>query len=245
MILLFVFLTSATHILTVQKTTRMQCKWTLVRRDGDVSYHKFLPERPSLTFRSAAFFFLIASGIFVRFGVFVLDNRTTVEDLQRIHQRHCFAVRIDESELPRRTQTVGPDRPPPFYFIRYPFPNIYGQHRPSNATSNGTSTGSAQQPTGHYYAILMPKEGKNPWNLGNRRNLKAIMGNSVWDWFIPLQYSPCVNHDNGFCDFELGPDFYEMERQFLPHRYNSQGRRRTGSKPSRRRSRSRSRRREK
>jgi hypothetical protein len=183
--------------------------------------------RSLLIFSSAGFFTLITVGIFVRFGVFVLDNRTSVEDVQRIHPQ-TFAVRIDESELPRRSQGIGADKPPPFYFLRYPFPNIYGHNRNSITRSNGAS--EVSQSDELYYAILSPRAPKktwNPWNIGNMRNLKAVMGTRVWDWFIPLRYSPFLNRDNALCDFELGNDFYEMEKQFLPHRYDRQGKRKS------------------
>jgi hypothetical protein len=160
----------------------------------------------------------MAFGIFVRFGLYVLMNRTTIEDLQRIHPRHCVAVRVHESEFPRRTETIGPDRPPPFFYVPYPFPTIYGNNG-TNSTQNRT-----------FYAILMPKQGMNFWDLGYWENFKSIMGYHAWDWFLPLSHSPCRDHSNGFSDFQLGKDFEELERTYLPHRYDKDGKRKLGEK---------------
>jgi palmitoyltransferase len=161
----------------------------------------------------AVTFGFMAFGIFTRFGWMVLCNTTTIEEVQAYHPRHCLAVRIDESELPRRSQTIGPEALPPLFWVTYPFPNIYGG-------ANGTASGSR-----HLYVILMPKQGMNFWNVGYWRNFKSLMGERWWDWFLPIRYSPFVRHEDGFSDFELGKDFETLEKLYLPHRYGSDGRR--------------------
>jgi hypothetical protein len=170
----------------------------------------------------------MAFGIFTRFGWYVLINQTTVEDLQRIHPRHCVAIRIHETELPRRSETIGPDSPPPYFWMRYPFPNIYGHNSTTNSiTGANGSVNAGEKVTGgqYYYAVLMPKQGSNLFDLGYWGNFKSLMGNRWWDWFLPLRYSPFTKHNDGFSSFPLGKDFRELEKQFLPHRYRSRSHR--------------------
>lgn len=34
--------------------------------------------------------------------------------------------------------------------------------------------------------------GENPWRLERRiDNFKEVMGERIWDWFLPINYSPC------------------------------------------------------
>ena len=182
---------------------------------------------------SSVVFGFMAFGIFTRFGWYVLINQTTVEDLQRIHPRYCVAIRVHESELPRRTETIGPDGPPPYFWMRYPFPSIYGHNGASNsATSANGSIAAVEKPAGgeYYFAILMPKPGTNLFSLGYWGNFKSVMGYRWWDWFLPLRYSPLTNHENGFSDFPLGKDYRELEKLYLPHRYKSKSNRRRSSR---------------
>lgn len=40
--------------------------------------------------------------------------------------------------------------------------------------------------------------GENPWRLERRiDNFKEVMGERVWDWFLPLKYSPCSTRNTG------------------------------------------------
>jgi hypothetical protein len=169
-------------------------------------------------------------GTSVRFGSYAVMNMTTIEDLQRISPRHCLAVRINESELPRRTQTIGPDTTPTFHWVKYPFPKNY----PSTSNGETTETSSKPQET-FYYAILPPAKGDNPWDLGSGRNWMSVMGERVWDWFLPIRHSPYMNHDDPFSEFEFGYDFTDMEKAYFPHRYDERGRRKTSRSTSRRR----------
>lgn len=177
----------------------------------------------------------MAFGIVVRFGSYAIMNITTIEDLQRISPRHCLAIRIDESELPRRTETIGADAAPEFHWVKYPFPKNY------SADSTGKPTEPpVQSKESFYYAIIPPAKGDSPWDLGSGQNWRAVMGVNVWDWFLPIRYSPHMNHDDPFSEFEFGYDFTDMEKSYFPHRYDERGRRKTSRGTSRRRRKKRS-----
>jgi palmitoyltransferase len=156
----------------------------------------------------------MSSGIFFRFGYFVLVNRTTIEELGKAHPSFSIAVRISPDELPRATQTVGGIGAPTFWAVPYPFR--------SRTATNGPDT---PQPKEHLYAILQPRSGANPWDAGYMRNWRNVMGKRVWDWFVPLRLSPCTRHDDPVSDYPLGKDFEDLEKAFLPHRYNGDGKR--------------------
>jgi palmitoyltransferase len=166
---------------------------------------------------------IILSGVFgmmgvmilLRFGWLVTVNQSTIEQFSLNFPHYSIAVRINESELPRRTQVVGPETPPPFWVIPYPFPSLYGHNLPSS-TMNGATTEQKK----HLYAIIQPEKGLNIWNLGYYRNIQSIMGEHIWDWFLPLKASPCLKHDYEISDFELGHEFRELEKKYFPHRYD-------------------------
>jgi palmitoyltransferase len=164
---------------------------------------------------------LIISGLFgimgvmimLRFGWLVVVNRSTIEEFSLHFPHYCIAIRINESELPRRTEAVGPESPPPFWVMPYPFPSLYGHNMSSR---NGVSAATDR----HLYAIIQPEKGMNIWNLGYYRNIQSIMGQHVWDWFLPLKGSPCLKHDYEASAFELGDEFRQLEKKYFPHRYD-------------------------
>ena len=54
------------------------------------------------------------------------------------------------------------------------------------------------------FAILHTKPGENPFDLGAYQNFKTVMGDHWYDWFLPIKYSPCCNHDRGDSQFAMG-----------------------------------------
>ncbi|RKF62443.1 Palmitoyltransferase PFA5 [Erysiphe neolycopersici] len=80
------------------------------------------------------------------------------------------------------------------------------QYGPSNLDSEETlPKNSPRQRLYRTFVILRTNEGENPWNLGSRLlNWKTVMGNSIFDWFLPIHRSPCCNHDNQESQFEFG-----------------------------------------
>ena len=61
------------------------------------------------------------------------------------------------------------------------------------------------------FAILETLPGMNPWDLGSRwMNFKAVMGNQLHDWLLPVRHSPCCDHTSTVSQYPLGPDFQEL-----------------------------------
>jgi hypothetical protein len=189
----------------------------------------------------AGMFGFMGLGIASRFSQYAATNATTVEELQRGHPSACFAVRVDPSELPRHGDERG------FFWVRYPFgPDPPPAVAAAAAGGGGEGVdveardGRRRREREHvYFAILQPRAGVNPWDVGGWANWRGLMGEHVWDWALPLRSSPSVvarrrrharrhgGRDDAeaaagahlVCDFPLGKDFEELERAFLPHRY--------------------------
>lgn len=69
-----------------------------------------------------------------------------------------------------------------------------------------------QQPPPRTFAILRTTAGKNPWDKGLYGNFTSVMGDYVSDWFLPLRYSPCCDHDRGDSFYEFGGVVSQMTR---------------------------------
>lgn len=124
---------------------------------------------------------------------FVLVNTSTIENLSRHSKVWTLAIRIPRSVIPQLTN------PLPFYTITHPMSRA------------GTDTiPSAEQKT---FAVLHSKPGENPWDLGTFRNFKSVMGDHWYDWFLPLRYSPCCDHNRFEAQFETGPVVQRMKEE--------------------------------
>lgn len=119
---------------------------------------------------------------------FLIQNTNTIENLSRHSKVWLLAVHI--ARPPSSPSMIG------FSTISYPL----------------TGATPAQQPTSSpkTFAILRSKPGENPWDLGPLENVKSVMGQHVFDWILPLKYSPCCNHDRADSQFALGPAVERM-----------------------------------
>ncbi|KAI5796320.1 DHHC palmitoyltransferase-domain-containing protein [Peziza echinospora] len=55
------------------------------------------------------------------------------------------------------------------------------------------------------FAIAKTEPGENPWRLdSNMENFKEVMGERVWEWFLPITSSPCTKRYLELRDLELG-----------------------------------------
>lgn len=64
---------------------------------------------------------------------------------------------------------------------------------PSTASSNQSNIlCEVQRSQSRSYIVCQTQPGDNPWDMGARKNIQSIMGNSVIDWFLPLKMSPCA-----------------------------------------------------
>ncbi|OJD31339.1 palmitoyltransferase pfa5 [Diplodia corticola] len=129
-------------------------------------------------------FTLFAVGIFGNTLFMTLHNFTTVEALNRANATYHLSILITPSWCNRRN-----DEQYPFRTTTYP------------------------GAPGALYAILMTRPGDNPWDVGKLKNLKSVMGESVIDWFLPLKFSPCTNHDRQDSEFEFGPSVENAKRE--------------------------------
>ena len=119
---------------------------------------------------------------------FALLNTTTIENLSRHSKVWTLAVFIPSDSLH--------PTPPPFHMVTYPLGYIG-----PNQDDARPQVPAAQPRT---FAILHSKPGENPWDLGILRNFKSVMGEHWYDWFLPLKYSPCTDHDRYEAQFETG-----------------------------------------
>jgi palmitoyltransferase len=56
------------------------------------------------------------------------------------------------------------------------------------------------------FAILRLNPGDNPWDLGSYLlNFETVMGENVFDWFLPFRRSPCCNHEDPESYYRIGP----------------------------------------
>ena len=61
------------------------------------------------------------------------------------------------------------------------------------------------------FAILETLPGMNLWDLGSSYlNFKAVFGESLHDWLLPVKHSPCCDHSSLVSQYPLGPDFEEL-----------------------------------
>lgn len=134
-----------------------------------------------------------------------LNNLTTIENLTRKTKVWQFAVRLpqmsmrlDESRHGSSASTmVHPTSTEPI-------------NQPEQDATRISAQGVPDQSP---FAILRTEPGENPWNLGPLENWKAVMGERVRDWFLPIKHSPCCNHDRSDCFFPLGPVFERIRRE--------------------------------
>ncbi|CAI6300397.1 unnamed protein product [Periconia digitata] len=67
---------------------------------------------------------------------------------------------------------------------------------------------------GREYVVFQTQPFVNPWDLGNAKNMRSIMGDKVLDWFIPLKMSPCLKHDDPRGEFGWSVDITRMARDW-------------------------------
>lgn len=134
-----------------------------------------------------------------------IKNSTTVDNLSARTRIHHFAILIPPlpappSEIlgssttppsiqPQTTSEALGSTPPtlrifqpprPYPVVTYPLP------------SSSPTVPSTPQRT---FAILATPTGSNPYKLSSTlENIRTVMGDHIWDWFLPLRYSPCCDH---------------------------------------------------
>ncbi|KAH0553440.1 hypothetical protein GP486_006489 [Trichoglossum hirsutum] len=148
----------------------------------------------------------------------VLLNITTIENLTRKTKVWQLAVLIPRPEVigssPSDTPKVG------FLQVTYGLPGQTSREksqeiqssRPLGTPENHNSTEEPSPPS-RTFAVLRTQPGENPWDLGKLENFKSVMGDRLWDWFLPLRHSPSRKHDHGDSAFLLGAVVDRMRKE--------------------------------
>ncbi|KAL2209369.1 palmitoyltransferase PFA5 [Sarocladium strictum] len=153
----------------------------------------------------SAFFGFFSFGMTGTSANFVFQNKTNIDLLRKDHV-HQLAVRV-----PRGTRSTSE-----YQTITYPltqpsgWPAANAQMNADGQTSSDSSTATRDQQASRTFAILRTEPGENPWDLGYYGNFKVVMGNTLWEWILPIKHSPCCNHDSMDSDYKLGPLVEEL-----------------------------------
>ncbi|KAF1960907.1 zf-DHHC-domain-containing protein [Byssothecium circinans] len=67
---------------------------------------------------------------------------------------------------------------------------------------------------GREYVVFQTQPFDHPWDLGNKENMRSIMGENVLQWFIPLKMSPCTRHDDPRGEFPWSTAILDMARDW-------------------------------
>lgn len=103
-------------------------------------------------------------------------NYTTIETLQR-GGVHNIAMRVTQRDRPtsrssRRNSSSQANREKP---------NVLRE---------------VKHDDGREYVIFQTQQFVNPWDLGSKENLCSILGTNIFQWLLPFQMSPCIQHDD-------------------------------------------------
>ena len=156
-----------------------------VRIAGTVNVHWVV------TLAFGVLFGLFTAGMTASSLQFALVNTNTIENLSRKNVVYQVAV-----YMPR-----PPQAPPRFPTISY------------STAQKRESSESLPDEAIRTFAILHSKPGDSPWDVGALANFKEVMGEHWYDWFLPIKYSPCCNHDRYDSQFAMGPVVDRMRRE--------------------------------
>lgn len=151
----------------------------------------------------AAFFGLFTFMMSATSCRYIFLNVTTVEILKRETTVYQLAIRVAR----------GTPRSEAYETVTYPLPK---------PQVNGTSVHSSPDTSvrddmaTRTFAIVRTEMSENPWDLGYYNNWKQIMGDKVWDWFLPIHRSPCCDHrfKSDQSAYPLGPLYTTLRERF-------------------------------
>lgn len=157
----------------------------------------------------SALFGFFAFGMTFTSGGMLIRNKTNI-DMLRKDNIVRLAVRV-----PRGTPST-----PNYQTITYPLAPYFQSPVPDSqvhgyhpTTSSDSTTASRDQQASRTFAILKSEPGENPWDLGYYGNFKDVMGNTIWEWMLPIRHSPCCDHDSMDSDYKLGPVVEKMAKR--------------------------------
>jgi palmitoyltransferase len=140
---------------------------------------------------------------------YIAINMTNVDILGAQRKIYQLAVRI-----PRGSQSTDK-----YHVVDYPLlksgqpPNgqagggVASEQEPYDGVAEGSMSAHAGRDAlaTRTFAIVKMEPGENPWDLGFRDNWRYVMGTNILDWFLPLRFSPCTNHDSTESFYHMGP----------------------------------------
>ena len=126
---------------------------------------------------------------------FVCSNMTNIDLLKR-RMSYQLAVRVPLG-------TASTER---FMTITYPLPRLQ-----ANGTAAPEPDGERDRLARRTFAILRTEPGENPWDLGWKRNWTEVMGQSPFDWLLPIRKSPCARHQCEESEYPYGPLISELK----------------------------------
>lgn len=147
---------------------------------------------------------------------FILVNLTNVDVIRHQSKVYQLAVRV-----PRGTPASSQ------YGVIH-FPVLEARQQPSKlqtplaGDANGnihqgaateTSTARDQLAT-RTFAIVKTEMGENPWDLGYYDNWVSVMGDTIWQWLLPIKESPCCRAENNISFYELGPNYHAVRSRY-------------------------------
>ncbi|KAK7221571.1 hypothetical protein V2G26_009574 [Clonostachys chloroleuca] len=155
---------------------------------------------------------LALSGLFglFAFGMSMTSTRYIVENITNIDVFKRRAVHYIAIRVPRGTPSTAS-----YQTVTFPLPGPPGTE--PHSPTNGFTPSSRDRQAVRTFAIVKTEPGENPFDLGYWRNFKAVMGNNIFEWLLPIRHSPCCNHDNPESFYEFGSLIEELkERHGLP-----------------------------
>lgn len=149
----------------------------------------------------AGMFCFFTVGMTLTSGKYIFENITNIDVLRKSSVYH-IAVRVPPRTLPSSEYTM----------ITYPLP-LQATQQGHHYMANSHATAARDRQATHTFAILRTGPGENPFDLGPWRNFKAVMGDTVLEWLLPIKHSPCCNHDSMVSDYEFGPLIEELKKR--------------------------------
>ncbi|KAK4239092.1 hypothetical protein C8A03DRAFT_43228 [Achaetomium macrosporum] len=131
---------------------------------------------------------------------YILINLTTVDYVKSKNVVHQLAIRVPRGTPPGQNYNV----------ITYPLPTSTSTLDPSGHEFSSTRDQLATRT----FAIVRTEMGENPWDLGYYRNWKSVMGDSIIDWLLPFNESPCAKYENNESFYEMGPLYQRLRVRF-------------------------------
>ncbi|KAK3062037.1 hypothetical protein LTS18_004954, partial [Coniosporium uncinatum] len=214
------------------------------RITGDVNVHW------AVVLGLGVLFFLFNAGMVGKSLQLAFQNLTTVEELTKGTRTEFVAVLVPRPNdqlppvPPRTSRSNLPYQPTPFMgTITYPLQQPLSRtpsHQSSRGESASNSQSSALPANARTFAILRVPSGTNLWDINPRENLKSIFGSNVFEWILPIKYSPCCDHGNLESQYPFGPELEYLKtdaglarssldnRKRRHRRHHSDGRRLSG-----------------